>query len=169
MKTISLLALLLGLLLAASTALHGAPSTRSDGDDAVKAVKAVLSDFRLAKTEQDEERFYGHLASDAIVFGTDAPERWTVEELRAVMAPYFAQGASWKTTAAEQNVFLSPDEQFAWFDEPLTSERFGEMRSSGVLRLEAGQWKIVQYNIVFIVPNELALDLLKMVSELEKK
>lgn len=166
MKTTLLCSVLLALPLAACTSLQEGPAESSV--DAEQAVRAVLHDFLLAKSEMDEERFYGHLAADAIVFGTDAPERWTVDELRIVMDPYFAQTSTWATHVVDQNVSVSEDGRFAWFDELLMSERYGEMRASGVLRLVDDEWKIAQYNLVFIVPNEIALDLLKMTGKLPK-
>ncbi len=166
MKTTLLCSVLLALPLAACTSLKEGPAASSA--DAEQAVRAVLHDFLLAKTEIDAERFYGHLASDAIVFGTDAPERWTVDELRVVMEPYFSQTTTWPTHVVDQNVSVSEYGRVAWFDELLMSERYGEMRVTGALRLDDDAWKIVQYNIVFIVPNEIALDLIEMIRKLPK-
>jgi ketosteroid isomerase-like protein len=156
MKILSSCSILFVLALA-SCAGMSTDSTKPAGR-AIEEVKEVLEDFRLAKAELDAERFYAHLADDAMVLGTDAPERWTVEELRALMGPWFERETGWMTSATAQHVIVDEGGRLAWFDEVLESEAYGTMRSSGVLRREGDAWKIVQYNTVFLVPNELALE-----------
>lgn len=137
--------------------------------DPEQAVRAVLDDFHLAASQADGERYFAHLAPDAIFFGTDASERWTVSELQAFAEPYFAAGTGWTAKATERNVFLAEGGRFAWFDERVESSRHGEMRGSGVLRQRGDRWRIVQYNLAFPVPNELAPDLVKQIRALAEK
>jgi len=164
MKTIIPPSILLALPLVACASLTG--GSTPPPEEAQAEVGAVLEDFLLAKAEGDEQRYFGHMAPDAILFGTDAQERFTVGELREFMKLYFEQGERWGTHIADQNVFVCESGRMAWFDQLLVSERFGEMRCSGVLRKQTDGWKIVQNNVAFVVPNELALDLIQRISEL---
>lgn len=112
-----------------------------------QAIKAVLTDFHRAASEANGDRYFGHLAADVVFLGTDATERFSLDELQARARPYFSRRIGWTHLPTEQHVFLATDSELAWFDERLDSQKFGEMRGSGVLRNVNDQWKIVQYNL----------------------
>ena len=141
------------------------PATDS-GQDAKRAVKAVLTDFHRAAAEADGARYFGHVAADGIFVGTARDERWDLAGMKAFAGPYFARGTGWTSVPTEQNVFLSADGRTAWFDESLENQTYCATRGTGVLRQIDGQWKIVHYNLAFTVPNELALQLVEMKHEL---
>jgi ketosteroid isomerase-like protein len=134
----------------------------------VTRVKAMLLDFHRAAAEAQGERYFSHVASDAILMGTDASERWTVAQLKALVEPSFAKGVGFTTLPFEQHVYLAAGGTFAWFDERLRSTKYGEMRSSGVARKTDGKWQIVHYNRAFPIPNELVKDLVKKISEVSR-
>lgn len=115
------------------------------------AVRAVVTDFHQAASEADRERFFAHLAEDAVFFGPGATDRFDVERLRE----RFTEVIGWMAEPTEQHFAVSDDETLAWFDERLASRRLGELRTSGVLRPEAGAWKIVQFHVALPVPNGL--------------
>jgi SnoaL-like domain len=94
-----------------------------------------------------------------LFLGTDASERWTVDEFRAYAHPHFAAGEGWTYRVTERHLDVSPDGAHAWFDELLENDGLGTCRGSGVLRWRAGRWWVVQYNLTIPVPNELAADL----------
>jgi len=50
---------------------------------------------------------------------------------------------------------VSADGAFAWFDEVLDNEGYGECRGSGVLERRAQRWVVRQYNLTVPVPNDL--------------
>ncbi|MCA8974512.1 MAG: nuclear transport factor 2 family protein [Planctomycetes bacterium] len=131
----------------------------------VAAVKTMLIDFHGAAATADVDRMFSLLAADAVVIGTDATERWTVAEFRALVEPSFTQGKGWTTTPTEQNVYLAADGTIAWFDERLKSSRFGEMRGTGVARKTGAGWQIVHYSNAFPVPNELVPALVEQIEE----
>ncbi len=118
------------------------------------AAGAVLDDFHAAAAAADEERYFGHFADGGIFLGTDATERWTVEEFRAYAHPYFARGRAWTFRATRRAVDVSTDGNVAFFDEDLATEGLGPARGSGVLVREAGVFKIAQYNLALTIPNE---------------
>ena len=126
------------------------------------SAEAVLDDLHLAASEADEERYFGHFAPEGVFLGTDATERWSVEEFRAYARPHFSAGKGWTYRATERHVRVSPDGKTAWFDERLHNEKYGEVRGSGVLVWD-GRWRIAQYNLSFPIPNELAGKVIELI------
>jgi ketosteroid isomerase-like protein len=118
-------------------------------------VAAVLDDWHKSAAEANEERYFGHLAKDAIFLGTDATERWTRDEFRKFAHPYFAKGKAWSFKATKRNVYLSKEGTTAWFDEELDTPNLGPARGTGVLVLEGQDWKIAHYNLSVPIPNEI--------------
>jgi ketosteroid isomerase-like protein len=118
-------------------------------------VERVVDDWHDAAARADEERYFGHLAGDAIFLGTDATERWTKDAFREYAHPHFARGDAWAFRSVRRAVIFHPDGRLAWFDEDLETEGLGPARGSGVVRLEPdGAWRIVHYNLAITVPNE---------------
>ena len=135
----------------------------SSGLDPRIEIDLVLDDFHRAAAQADGERYFDHFAEDAVFYGTDATERWSVEELMEYADPHFSQGRGWKYNATERNIFVSRSGDTAWFDERLMNEKYGEVRGSGVLVFERGEWRIAQYNLAIPVPNALAADLVERI------
>lgn len=132
------------------------PAIASAHAEEAATVGAVLDDFHAAAAVADGPRYFAHFASEGVFLGTDATERWTVEQFRAYCEPYFSAGKGWKYDPLERHVDFAPGGTLAWFDERLMNAKYGETRGSGVLRRIDGAWKIVQYNLTFTVPNEKA-------------
>jgi ketosteroid isomerase-like protein len=132
---------------------------------AEEAVSAVLDDWHEASRVPDGERYFGYMSEDSIFMGTDAGERWTLEEYRAFAEPYFSQGKGWSFIPRDRQVTVSSDGTLAWFDEMLDSEHYGEARGSGVLRRDGLDWKIVHYNLAFTVPNDVAKEVVALIRE----
>lgn len=133
--------------------------------EARQAVEAVLADFHRAAAEADGTRYFAHFAPGAVFLGTDAGERWSVTEFKAYAEPFFSAGQGWTYVATERHVGLSAEATVAWFDERLHNEKYGEVRGSGVLRRGDDRWRIVQYNLAFPVPNDLAEELVERIRE----
>lgn len=132
---------------------------------AENAVRNVLDNFHRAAAKADGPAYFACLAPDAIFIGTDATERWTVPQFRAFCEPYFSKGKGWTYVAIDREVYLAPDLRTAWFDESLDNESYGNVRGSGVLRLDGERWRITQYVLSIPVPNDLAGDLVKRIRE----
>ncbi len=130
-------------------------------------VARVLEDFHAAASEADGQRYFDHFAPSAIFMGTDGSERWNLEAFHAFADPYFSEGKGWTYTALERSVFLSPDGNFAWFDESLNNASYGDVRGSGVLLRQKGRWKIVQYNLSIPLPNDLTKSIIELVRQAE--
>jgi ketosteroid isomerase-like protein len=150
-----------GLLL--SAVLLAASATSSDAP-----IAAVLDDWHAAAAAADEARYFRHFAGNAVFLGTDATERWTVEEFRRYAHPYFAKGKAWSFVAVERHVSFSPDGSVAWIDEKLDTGNLGPARGSGVLVRTAGQWKIAHYDLSVPIPNALMKEIAQRIEEHEK-
>ena len=116
----------------------------------------ILTDFHDAAAKGDFDRYFGHFTDDAIFFGTDPAERWTVDEFKGYAREPFADGHGWTYHMRERNIFLSPGNDAAWFDEIVESEHYGMCRGTGALIKVADDWKLTQYNLVIPVPNDFA-------------
>jgi hypothetical protein len=119
------------------------------------AVASVLDDWHAAAAAADEPRYFKHFAPEAVFLGTDATERWTVEEFRRYAHPYFAMGKAWTFKPAGRHVSISRDGAVAWFDEALDTPNLGPARGSGVLVRVKGVWKIAHYDLSVPIPNAL--------------
>jgi hypothetical protein len=122
------------------------------------AIAAVLDDFHLAASQADGKRYFEHFTSGAVFLGTDATERWTVDQFRAYAEPYFAQGKGWTYVVTSRHITVSEDGRHSWFDESLNNEKYGECRGSGVLLRIGEEWKIAQYNLTVPIPNDMLAD-----------
>jgi len=145
----------------------GAAAAAGEPDPAESAVDAVLTAFHEAASEADGATYFGLLGDGAIYLGTDAGERWTVDEFKAFAEPYFSEGRGWTYTATSRNIIIGPSGDTAWFDELLWNESYGTCRGTGVLIEGPEGWRIAQYHLTFPVPNELAKDIVAQIREHE--
>ncbi|MBL9021418.1 MAG: nuclear transport factor 2 family protein [Myxococcales bacterium] len=122
--------------------------------DERQAIVTVLDDWHDAARRADLERYFGHLAEDAVFLGTDATERWTKAAFLAYAKPHFDRGKAWAFRATRREIVVDASGAIAWFDEDLETEGLGPARGSGVLARRGGAWKILQYNLTITVPND---------------
>ena len=135
-----------------------APGPTAAPDPAEVEVAAVLDRLHVAAAAADGAAYFALFTPDARFIGTDATERWSLEEFRAYAEPYFVRGQGWTYTPVERTVTLAPVQCLciAWFDEVLENDSYGVTRGSGVLRKTRDGWKIEQYVLSFAVPNARA-------------
>ncbi len=131
----------------------------------VEKIEAVLDDLHAAASDADEQRYFSHFAASGIFLGTDAGERWTLEEFRAYAHPHFSQGKGWTYHPRDRHVALSADGDSAWFDEVLDNDKYGQCRGTGVLQRYDGKWRIELYHLTILIPNELAQDFVAKIRE----
>lgn len=127
-----------------------------DAADAAGEVELALDRFHDAAARADLEGYFALFAPEGIFLGTDAAERWDLAQFRAWAAPYFARDSAWIFLPLQRHVVLDGGGRHAWFDEVLGSASYGLCRGSGVLRRIDGRWKLAQYSLAFLVPNERA-------------
>ncbi len=119
-------------------------------------INQTIDAFHQAAADAEFDAYFDLLTPDARFLGTDATERWTKAEFRAycIERGAFNEAPAWVYTPSARSVTFAPDRELAWFDENLTHDRYGTLRGSGVVVRNAGAWKIAQYNLTFLVPNE---------------
>ncbi len=129
-------------------------------------VAKVLDTIHEAAANAEFDRYFAQFAADGIFIGTDATERWTIDQFKAYAKPIFDKGkgkGGWTYTVRSRNVDLFPDGQAAWFDEVLDNAKYGECRGTGVLRKVGAKWVICQYHLTVPVPNPLLERVAKMI------
>jgi hypothetical protein len=130
---------------------------------------AVVDRLHTLASAADGPAYFALFTPDARFIGTDATERWSVEAFKAYAMPYFSQGRGWTYHPRDRVVTLLdlPCRCVAEFDELLENEAYGVTRGSGVLvHTEAG-WKIQQYVLSFVVPNDAARDVTALIRSKE--
>lgn len=127
-------------------------------DNPVAAAGAVIDRMHAAAARADGAAYFAQFTPDARFIGTDAGERWSLDQFRAYAEPIFAQGRGWTYRPHDRVVTLTPDacRCLVWFDELLDNDGYGLTRGSGVVRLTDKGWKIEQYVLSFTVPNDRA-------------
>jgi len=147
-------------------------SFSSIADDKVmlekNSIDKVLNSFHQAAADAQVKPYFDLLSQDAIFLGTDATERWTKEEFKSFVMPYFSKGKGWLYTPQKRHISLVKKGQVAFFDELLFSDTYGICRGSGVLIKTDLGWKISQYNLSIPMPNGLAKELIKQIKSFEQ-
>jgi len=128
----------------------------------------VVDDWHAAAARGDRDGYLGRMAPDARFLGTDALERWDLEQFTDYVNKYFAPGRGWAFLPDERVLQLSASGTVAWFDELLASESYGELRGTGVLVRAGDVWKVAQYSMTFTVPNDVAENVVDAVSRSEQ-
>jgi len=122
-------------------------------------LNGLLDGFHQAASRADFSDYFSRFAQESVFLGTDASERWTLEEFKAYTKPHFASGRGWTYIPVER--FWRISGNIAWFDEQLDNESLGRCRGSGVAVLENGAWKVAQYNLALLIPNDIVDDVAK--------
>ena len=97
--------------------------------------------------------FFGSMTEDGIYIGTDASERWLRDELAEWSKKYFDRDVAWSFTPLSRTIRIGQGGEIGWFDE-LLDTWMGTCRSTGVVVLKDGVWKITHYQLSVAVPNE---------------
>lgn len=124
-------------------------------------VDQTLNLWHQAAAQANFKTFFELMTEDAVFIGTDATENWSKPEFEVYAKPYFDKGKAWKFTSLERTIFISTDENTAWFDELLDTS-YKICRGSGVLIKTEKGWKITQYVLSHTIPNELAKEVVAL-------
>ena len=139
------------------------PGAVARADAPTQPISEALDRFHQAASKADGAAYFDLFAPEGVFIGTDATERWTVEEFRHYAMPHFSKGKGWTYVPKARHIDVAPAGDVAWFDELLDNKSFGTCRGSGVLRRIEGRWKISQYHLTIPVPNDLAASVVKMI------
>lgn len=140
-----------------------AAGARDDDENERCEVASLLAEFHHRAATADFDGYFALLDENAVFLGTDATERWPVPEFREFAQPHFDKPAAWVFVPEKQNITVSDDARFAWFDELLRSESYGLCRGSGVANRTAAGWKLCQYNLTVPIPNDLLGEVVALV------
>lgn len=119
-------------------------------------ISHFLDAFHEAAAESDFEGYFSSFTSNGIFLGTDASERWNVEQFKQYAKPAFDQGKGWSYENLERNVVIADSGETAWFDEIMFNKVLGKCRGTGVLIKHDGQWKLASYSLAMLIPNDIA-------------
>ena len=129
------------------------------------AIDAVLDTFHRAAAAADEDAFFSTLAPDAVFLGTAPGERWGGPALEEFIHGYFSRGIGWTYVPSDRSVDLDPEGRYAWFDETVRNDHYGDCRGTGALRQIHDEWRIAQYNLAIPIPDTIAPTVVAMIRE----
>ncbi|MEP7266629.1 MAG: nuclear transport factor 2 family protein [Saprospiraceae bacterium] len=138
--------------------------TTGCGSDPKDDVASILDKWHVDAATANADAYFGAMTADGVFLGTDPTERWTREEFRAWAKSAFDAKKTWNFKASKRFVSFNQDQTIAWFDEELTTW-MGTCRGSGVLLKTSDGWKIKQYNLTILVPNEKVQDYLRVIGK----
>jgi len=129
-------------------------------------INATVNAWHKAAAEARYEDYFSLMTDSGVFIGTDATENWQNKAFKSFSKPYFDKGKAWTYIPLERNVYLNKGQNTAWFDEILDS-RIKICRGSGVLIKEKGKWKIAHYVLSMTVPNEKAMEVVRIKAPIE--
>jgi ketosteroid isomerase-like protein len=147
--------------------LTSADSSGSNTNDD-KSIDETLTSLHDLASKADGKRYFELFAPDAVFLGTDATERWPIDEFKTYALKRFETGTGWTYTLKPGTRHINVQGDVAWFDELLDNAKYGICRGSGVMRKMNGEWKIAQYNLTFTVPNDAAAQVVEVIRQMEK-
>ena len=142
-------ALLAWLVVAAQFSLH---ANGEHTDDA--AIHSQLDRLHQMASKANFDDYFALYAPDAVFIGTDAGERWTIDEFKAYAKPHFSAGRGWTYQTIERHIMGQGGVR--WFDELLWNEKLGPCRGSGVMVKMGNEWLFSHYVLSLAVPNQIA-------------
>ncbi len=123
----------------------------------------LVDDWHQAASDADADAFFGAMAEDGIYIGTAASERWLRDELRSWAKSAFEKETAWAFKAKERHLTISPDQEYAWWDE-LLDTWMGDCRATGILENGPEEWKIKHYQLSVTVPNDKIKSFIELVN-----
>lgn len=131
--------------------------------EATAAVAAVLDDWHQAAAQSEEERYFSHMAPEAVFVGIDEQERWSKSDFKKWAHQGFVARQIWDFKSSQRNITIAPSGGMAWFDELLDTSSMGTARGSGVLVQEGQTWLITQYCLSLPIPRQSFAEVLQVI------
>ncbi|USN99208.1 MAG: nuclear transport factor 2 family protein [Phycisphaeraceae bacterium] len=138
-------------------------------------VGELLDAWHAAAAHGDFDAYFSRMTPNAVFLGTDESERWTREQFEDFARPYFDGEEAWTYRVLERHVrpwrvSTNKDKPaVAWADEILDNDHYGHCRGTAVLvRGEDGAWRIDQYSLTFLVPNDAAPRVVELIRSTDK-
>jgi len=118
-----------------------------------QTIDQLLTNWHKAATVADQETYFDFIDEEGVYIGTDSTEIWDKQAFFEWSEPQFENGKGWNLKATKRNIYISPKENYAWFDE-LLKYPGGTLRGSGILEKKGDKWKIKHYVLSLPVPND---------------
>jgi hypothetical protein len=138
---------------------QAAQSKQQLPSDTQKQVDTLLDGLHSAATNADWAVYFNAYHQDAVFLGTDASERWSMEEFKR----YANASKGWHYEVKKRSVIQIDD--VIVFDEQLHSPAYGKSRGTGALVLTPKGWKIAQYHLSFPIPNDKAKEITQLIAK----
>jgi len=132
----------------------------------ISDINAFLDNWHKAAGSADSVTYFAAIADDGFYIGTDKSEVWTKLAFQVWSSPYFKSGKTWNFRGENRHVYFSEDSHFAWFDELVISPK-SEFRGSGVLVHTETGWRIKQYVLSVMVPNDIYREVDSLIKKFE--
>ncbi|MFT7035337.1 MAG: hypothetical protein ACJA2S_003860 [Cyclobacteriaceae bacterium] len=136
--------------------------------DARKEVTKLLDEWHVAAAEANAEKYFGSMTEKARYLGTDASERWTKAEFMVYAKDAFEHKRTWAFVPSKRKLIIEKGIKFGWFDEQLETW-MGPCRGSGVVVKTEEGWKIEQYCVTILVPNDKVNTYLELIGIARKE
>ena len=120
------------------------------------AIHSQLDRLHEMASQASFDDYFALYAPDAVFIGTDAGERWTIDEFKAYAGPHFSAGRGWTYQSIERHIM--GEGAVRWFDELLWNEKLGPCRGSGVMVKVGDEWLVSHYVLSLAVPNQIAVE-----------
>lgn len=120
---------------------------------------ALLDGLHLAASKADWQSYFNAYHVDGVFLGTDAKERWNMEEFRR----YASASQGWHYEVKRRHLVQIND--LIVFDEILHSPAYGISRGTGALVHTQQGWKVAQYHLSFPIPNEKAKHITQLIAQ----
>jgi len=155
--SVSVLLILIATMMVLASCATGVTSAPNPAHPRVIGFALSLDSFHAAASRADFDGYFGAFAPDGVFLGTDATERWTVEEFKAYCKPYFDQGKGWTYLPRQRHISVNGN--VAWADEVLENEKYGLCRGTAYLIHDPSRgWLISRYSLAFLIPNAVAAE-----------
>lgn len=125
-------------------------------------INEFIDAWHQAAANSDQKEYFSRIAESGIYIGTDSTEIWNYNEFYEWSTPHFQNKKGWNFKALLRNIYLSDDENIAWFDEQIAYGK-GSLRGSGILAKKENEWQIMHYVLSVPVPNEKFKEVMKVI------
>lgn len=131
-------------------------------------VDLTLETFHQAAETGLFDLYFDQMTDDVVFMGTDETERWNKQQFMDYAREPFSDGHGWAYEPIERNTVFSDDFTVAWADELLKHEKYGTLRGTAVLEKHGSRWLIAQYSLTFLVPNDIAGEVVETIRLFEE-
>jgi hypothetical protein len=155
------------LLAAIASVLMACQAPSLDQGIAKQEIDTALNLWHKAASEGDLEAYFNYIHPEGFFLGSDASENWDKTTFYNFSKPHFDTAPAWAFRPNNRHIYFSEDGKTAWFNE-LLDTWMDTCRGSGIMIKTSDGWKLMQYNLAMLVPNEKVQDYLKVLADSTK-